>query len=326
MCSSDLRVSTRLQLALAGVSVLAVLAFAVSVILRAGDSNSLGPFRVAAAADGWSGLLYGLLYAILTFTGFEGAASLAEETDNPERSIPRAVLLSIGFVGAYYVIVAYAQAVGFGFDAASWASSGTPLLVLAAPERYGSRHLSLLIQLMVVLDVAAVGIGTTVTATRGLFGMARDRRLPEILATVDRRRGTPVVAISFVVLLGVVATVAVRASHGLLSRATADPVVLLPEWFPVFAWSAGLGGTCVVVVYAMVCVGGARRLWDTENRIRLLLATGAGLLASLGALWGSVYKAPPPTDTIPWVVAFWAALGVVLALGRKPRAGRRTGP
>ena len=48
--------------------------------------------------------MFGVLYGVLIFVGFETAANLAEETAEPKRSIPRAVLLSVVVVSVFYLI------------------------------------------------------------------------------------------------------------------------------------------------------------------------------------------------------------------------------
>src|SRR6516165_5287384 len=74
------RVSTRSQLVLALVSILVVTIFFISVIIKLGSANSIKPFNPSSAADGWSGIFFGMLYGVLMFVGFETAANLAEET------------------------------------------------------------------------------------------------------------------------------------------------------------------------------------------------------------------------------------------------------
>jgi hypothetical protein len=73
------RLSTRSQLALALVSMVVVLIFFITVIAKLGSANSLKPFNPSSAADGWSGIFFGVLYGVLVFVGFETAANLAEE-------------------------------------------------------------------------------------------------------------------------------------------------------------------------------------------------------------------------------------------------------
>ena len=49
--------------------------------------------------------------------------------------------------------------------------------------------------MVVLLDILAVGVGAAIASTRGVFAMARDRRLPGALAKVSAKYGTPAGAI-----------------------------------------------------------------------------------------------------------------------------------
>jgi amino acid transporter len=56
------------------------------------------------------------VFGFLSFGGFEGAASLGEETDDPGRNIPRAILIAVLAAGTFYVICMVAQSLGFGLS------------------------------------------------------------------------------------------------------------------------------------------------------------------------------------------------------------------
>ncbi len=77
------RISTRSQLALALVSIVVVGIFFIYVIIKLGSANSLKPFDPSSAADGWSGIIFGMLYGVLLFVGFETAANLADGDARP---------------------------------------------------------------------------------------------------------------------------------------------------------------------------------------------------------------------------------------------------
>ena len=299
------RLSTRSQLVLVVVSMLFILGFMIYVIAEA-PSLSGEPFNPGAAEQGSSGIFYGILYAILIFVGFETAANLAEETERPRRNIPLAIYFSLALVTAYYVVVAYAQAVGFELDPGAWVESVAPIFALASPDLYGSTTLSRIVQPIVILDIFAVGLGCSVAASRGIFALARDRRIPSAFARVDAQRGTPVVAIAFIALGGIVLVLLARLGGGVLSGE--------PEYFPLFAWLAAFGAFALVAVYGTVCLGGLRGLWDDESRVPLVIAVVLGTAGSLGALFGAIYKVPSPTSWVPWVVLAWTAAGVVLTL------------
>jgi amino acid transporter len=88
------RISVRSQLVLALISIVVVTIFFIVVIVKLGSANSLKPFNPSSAADGWSGIFFGVLYGILMFVGFETAANLAEETPKPHKHIPSAVMFT----------------------------------------------------------------------------------------------------------------------------------------------------------------------------------------------------------------------------------------
>ncbi len=321
------RISTRTQLALVLISAVVVLGFFIYVIAKGGaggDSNSIKPFLPSSADQGWSGILYGVLYGVLIFVGFETAANLGEETANPTRNIPRAIFLAIFVVGAFYLIAAYAQDIGFGLDAGKWAESIAvgPLFVLGSPDAFGSVNFDRLLEFIVILDIMAVGLGCGVATSRGVFALARDRRVPGALARVSARHGTPAGAIVFTVALCLAVPLWTRLGHGVLTReipGVPPNIALFPEYFPMFAWLAGFGSFALAVVYVVIALGGLRSLWEVENKALLAIAGVVGFAVAAGGIWGAIYKVPHPANKIPWAVLIIGVIGILLALAVKGR-------
>jgi amino acid transporter len=319
-------ISVRAQLALVLVSLVIVAAFSIYIIAKGGQGGNslstapLNPFSVSGLD-----LLYGVLYGINMFIGFESAANLAEETDDPKRHVPRAVMWSLGIVGAYYLLTAYAQAVGFGLDGEAWKNSIFPLQALASGDEFGSTGFGNFVAVIIILDIAAVAIGVGVAASRGIMSMARARRLPAALATIHPRFHTPVVAAALIGVVAVASILMVVLGDGVFSRATGEPGVLQPQWAPMFAWMAGFAGTGLALMYLTVSVAGARGLWHEVNRGKLLVAVTAGVVVSGGAVFGALYKAASPLNTIPWALAIWIILGVLWAFAVTRRGAGRAG-
>jgi amino acid transporter len=314
------RISTRVQLALVLFSASVVTIFLIYIIAKGGATgNSIKPF-LPSSAHGLGNIFYGVLYAILLFVGFESAANLAEETPNPKRYIPRAVLVAIGIVGIYLLVASYAEAIGFGLDPSKWAGSAAqgPLIVLAQPSNaggFGSSFLFDLMNILLILDIAAVGIGASVAATRLMFALARDRRIPGAMAAVSPRYGTPTATISFVVLVSVAEIVWVRLGHGVLSRnipGVPPDVAQFPQYFPLFNWLAGYGALSLVVIYAALALSALQGLRGKVNNASLLIAGLIGFVVSGGAIFASVYKVPSPFNSVPWIALGWAGIGVVI--------------
>src|SRR5215469_1554435 len=175
------RLSTRTQLALAMVSIIVVTVFFITVIVKLGSANSFKPFNPSSSADGWSGIFFGVLYGVLLFVGFETAANLAEETPNPRREIPIAVMTTAVIATAIYVLATYVEVAGFHYSLKTiLQASGAPLFALGAPAKaggYGGTWIDRMLELVVLFDMLAVAIGCAVSASRGIFAMARDRRV-----------------------------------------------------------------------------------------------------------------------------------------------------
>jgi amino acid transporter len=317
-------ISTRVQLTLALVSAAVVLVFFLYVILQA-DTQKIAAFSPTSAADGWGGILFGVVYGVLIFVGFETAANLAEETAEPQRSIPRAVTASVVLVAVFYVVAAYAQLAGFSFDIATFTSpdvaNAGPIFILASPSAaanpfgFGSTWILRLIELVVILDIAAVGLGAAVASTRGLFALARDRRIPGPIAAVSSRRGTPAGAIAFVEAVSLVMLFLAYNANGLFA-------LLAPlHYFAMFIWLSTFGGFALVVVYLAMSLGAFKGLADNPNRAGVIVASLVGVLLTAGAVFGGVWRVEGPLKLVPYAVLVWLVLGVVvtfLATGREP--------
>ena len=318
--SVKVRFSTRAQLVLVAISAAVVLGFSVWIIIKGGASgNSLKPFNPASSS--LKGILFGVVYGIALFIGFETAANLAEECETPKIAIPRALTFSIVASAGYFVVCAYAQAIGFGLNAKSWASSGAPLFVLSADPRFGSAGLSDIMVILVVLDGLAVTIGAWVATTRGLLQLARNRVLPAALGRTHARFGTPVPAAALVAVITIATVLIMHLTHGVFSTATANPKVSLPEYLPFWTWLATLGPCLFIVVYLAICVIGVWDLRNSGNRSLLIVAGSAGALVSIGGIFGLIYKAPSPLNWVAPVGLIWLLVGVAITVWLK-RTGR----
>ena len=172
------RISTRAQLFLALFSVAVVFCWAIYVILKGGsDGFSMRPFNPGESS--FSGITYGIVYAGLIFVGFESAANLGEETAHPKRNIPRAIFYSVVAATIFYVVLAWALLLAFGLDLAALFKNFPPLYAATSNPDFGGTRFGEFVQWLVVIDIAAVGLGTATSTMRGIFALARDDHLPE---------------------------------------------------------------------------------------------------------------------------------------------------
>ena len=318
------QISTRVQLTLALVSVAVVLTFFLSIIVRLGGDNDFGKaFDPNPSPDGFSGIMFGVLYGVLIFVGFETAANLAEETAEPKQSIPRAVLLSVVVVAIFYIIAAYVEVAGFGFDMSVITSpdvAGAPLFALGAPGgQFGSDFILKLLLVVVFLDMLAVYVGAAVASTRGVFAMARDRRLPKMMAGVSAKYGTPTGAIAFLmgVQLGLIA--ASEWWDGLFALEG------LPHYFSLFVWCSTFGGFALLVVYFLMSIGALAGIATDPEKVKLVIAAILGLADQRGGDLRLVLQGARRrrswlrcTRSVLFVVGLIVA---VLVKGRAPASG-----
>ena len=291
------RISTRSQLVLALISIIVVTVFFIFVIVKLGSANSFKPFKPSSSADGWAGIFFGVLYGVLLFVGFETAANLAEETPKPDKHVPTALMTTAGIATVFFVLAAYVEVAGFHYSLKTLtAAASAPLFALGAPKSaggYGGTWIDRLLELVVLFDMLAVAIGCAVSASRGIFAMARDRRIPGVLAVTSKRYNSPLGATIFLVGASVVTLLLDVYWTGLFA------LPATPHYFALFAWGSTFGGFALVVVYLLMAIGslrsfsGARRFWLLVSAVLAILITG-------GAIFGSFYKVTSPTILAPW--------------------------
>ncbi len=308
--------STRMQLTLALISITVVFAFSIFVIVQSGGIHHIPTgFSVGSSPHGIKGVLFGVLYGVLLFTGFETSANLAEETDKPERNIPRAVLTSVLVIAGFYIIGTFAQVAGFHFNlkALGGATAAGPLFVLAGPKASGGFAdvgIRRLVELVVIFDMIAVLIGCAVSASRGFFALARDRKMPSPLTKISRR-GTPLGASIFVLLAYAVVII-------LVAWTTSFALTGAPEYVSMFSWMSTFGGFAIAAIYLLIAVGAVRGLRHRGKSWALYLACLVGGVVTAAAIYGAIYKVTSPTVWAPYAALILLAIGL-LAAGLMPK-------
>jgi amino acid transporter len=135
------------------------------------------------------GVLSGAALVFFSFLGFENIANLAEEAKQPERDLPRAILLSLGIATTLYVLVALA-AVAL-LPAEQLVDSQAPL---ADAARQGSSKVAGALGGIALFATANTALVSMLVASRVIFGIAREGEIPKKLCALLPRRETPWVA------------------------------------------------------------------------------------------------------------------------------------
>ena len=166
-------------------------------------------------ADGVRPAFQGMIFCLLAFIGFEAAAPLGEETREPRRTIPRAVIWSAVLIGLFYVFNYYAATVFFGPDKMTGFytfNGGDPWGYMAEQVLPGIGGL-LIIFAILNSSLANANSGAT-AATRTLFAMGRVRLLPHWFAAVNPGTRAPVNAVHFQAITAIIIAVVLGVDPG----------------------------------------------------------------------------------------------------------------
>ncbi len=225
-------------------------------------------FEQSASVAGLSPAIMGILaasaLAFFAFIGFEDMVNLAEETRDPERNVPRAIIIALVLVSVIYAAVAYAATRAVPADVL--AASDRPLALVWQAWTGGS-----VVFLSAIAVAAALNgvLAQIVMAARVLFGLGREGGMFAVFHHTSERLGTPVLgsvlvggAVIVSAVLLPVATLAEISASVLLavfvlvniallrlkSRSPVLPQFAVPRavpWFGLFASLAALAASMV---------------------------------------------------------------------------------
>lgn len=186
---------------LATVGKVVVLAFLVAAGLWAMGGAPEGTFAGGMTPffpGGTSGLLQAMGVTFIALQGFDLVAAVGGEVRDPERNIPRAMLLSLGCALLIYLpllIVVSTVGVPAGADIRALSTADPETVVATAVREYLGDFGYTLVLVAAVLAMLSALYANLLAASRVALSMAQDRTLPRILARRHARFGTPVMAL-----------------------------------------------------------------------------------------------------------------------------------
>jgi amino acid transporter len=142
------------------------------------------------------GLIGAALLAVFAFIGFEALVNVAEELHEPQRTLPRAIFLTLALTTLLYVVVAWVAVVAV--PPAELAASTAPLAL--AFERLTGASPRVMSAIAVVATLNGI-IVQIILASRVMYGLARQGALPPALQEVSPVTRTPLLATAVTVVL-----------------------------------------------------------------------------------------------------------------------------
>jgi amino acid transporter len=315
----DVKVATRALLSFEGISVTLIVILIIVIFWKViagtapnGQTFTFKPF-VPASGVTVGAIAFASVFGLLSFGGFEGAAALGEETNNPRRNIPLAIACAVGFCGVFYVIVMFAQSLGFGIDAAgikAFSTSSAPLGDLS--KSYVGNGMEDAIDFGATLSAFASLLGCAAGASRILFALGRDGFVTRRLGDASPRTGSPANALAVVMLFGIAMAVGLRINGTNVVNA--------------FFYPGTAGVLAMLIAYFVIQIGAAKFLhWESREPRWRVIIIGLATAAIVYTFYKQVWPKPAyPYDVFPLLIAGWAAVGILVTLAF-PALTRRIG-
>jgi amino acid transporter len=305
----DVKTVARSLLTIEGASVSLIILLVVVIFFKLiagsapeGQTLTVKAFDVPSGISA-STVALAAVFGFLSFAGFEAAASMGEESINPRRDIPRALAIAVGAAAVFFIVVIYAQTVGFGVGTAgvkAFSGSESPLGDLSS--MYVGNWLADLIDFGATASAFAAGLGCLVAASRLLFALGRDGFVSTKLGKTSKGSGAPYVSLLVV--------------NSLALAGLAYMAIVGVESINAFFYPATIGALGLLVAYIAVSVAAIAsmvREADTPSALALVPALAIALLGYV--IYRNVYPAPEaPSNAFPYVVAAWVLIGCGIAL------------
>ncbi|MBU2851378.1 APC family permease [Acidithiobacillus ferrivorans] len=295
LCYKDIKFSSRLSV---GIEFLSVAIISVMLIM----SCSRHPAMIFDASQLMmhgatsKGMMEASVLAIFSFVGFESAVTLGKETKSPLTTIPRAVITSMLVAGAFFMFVAYTMVISYANKTTILGNDTAPLKTLVNGLGGGTDAV-FLIYLLASLSAFACVIASINAGARLLFSMGRYQFIHRSMGLVHAKHQTPHAAI----LISTALTIIV-------------PLLMLSQGAMNTYDIAGTVSTFgFITAYVLISIAAPVYLAKQKQlKVRNVIYAVIGIVAMLGAFFGSVYPVPSyPYNVLPYIYLAYLIVGLL---------------
>lgn len=189
-----IRESSRFNISLTSITIIGLL---IIIFLGVGSFGKVNYFEFPF---GIKGVFSAAALIFFAYIGFEDIVNVSEETKNPRKVIPKALFLAIAITSLLYIFTAISVV-----NLADWKDLGksTSPLALAASRALGDKAF-LLLSIIALFATAGTVLIVLIVTSRMVYGISREKSLPEFLALVHSRTRTPWLAVLFVMIFSMI--------------------------------------------------------------------------------------------------------------------------
>jgi amino acid transporter len=264
---------------------------------------------------------------VFAFLGFEQADQLAGEIKNPQRNLPRAIILAVLLAVAIYVLlqVVYIGALTPGLLSKGWAATANDPGLTSGPFAFVAGAVALgwlatLLRIDAVVSPFGTGLIYQTSTSRVGYGLARNRYFPQIFAKVDKR-GIPWVSLILAFLFGLLFLLPFPSWKSLVGLVTSASVLMYagaplslgafrgqvpdadrPYRLP---WAAVVAPVAFIIANLIIYWSGFEVLW----KLGIVLVVGYVLIGISMAF----DKQRPPLDwkSATWLPVYIIGMGII---------------
>src|SRR6201996_243696 len=318
ICFNEIRIITRALLTSEVIG--AILVTVLSIVILAKVIFSHGPggqtftinFLALPHGSGVSTIAKAAVYGFLAFAGFEGAAALGEETSNPKREIPRAIKTAVVVVGAFYLLTAASQSLGYGATAAGALKYGDGLPFTDLGQGYIGEWYGDILNFMATVSLFAISLGVASGGARVLSAQARAATGPRAGRASLSKTGAPAKALVVVIVVIAVNLIAEQLVGESVESATFSALQV--------------GTVLILVAYVMATIGAIRYLFFTDERKAPMWQVVIPILGGLFVcytIYRNVFIGPTGyLHSTPYIEVAYLLIGLVVVCVAPGLAGR----
>src|SRR6478735_5872088 len=312
----NIQLSSRVFAVLLTAEIAIVLVLDAVIVAQGGDHGlSNGIVNPSAIFSGSVGI--GLLFALISFVGFEATAIFRDEARTPERTIPRATYAALILIGVFYAVTSWALISGWGdAEAVQRATDSGSTFLADTAQRYIGLVGTDIITVLYFTSLFACILAFHTVASRYLFALSQRDVLPESLSRPHDRHGSPHSAslwISGVVAVSIIAAVVFKL----------DPAA---QFFLCIDTATTVGVIVLLIAtsVAVLVFFGRDRRGHSQWRVRIAPALGlVGLAIGLILIVANLKDLVGGSTVLGWVIVGLLVVAFVAGVVVGQRVGDR---
>ncbi|MDV7757297.1 APC family permease [Liquorilactobacillus mali] len=291
--------STKFAIILELFAVGALIVLTVAILIQGGDAGITA--RPLNPANGtFSGIGAGMIFALMSFAGFEGAATIAPRAKKPAKAITVAIFGSVAFAMIFYFIVSYTEIIGFGTaNIAKMQNSSAPLNYLSV--RYVGTWMAIFIDFASVTSYFACYFGALNAGAFMIQALSKEGYLMPWMSELKGAKKTPVHALDLITVLSLIFYAVIGIGMGVSAG-------------DYYNYLGTIGVIALLLVYVLVSVGTiAFFRKKSKNNILFLIVPIIAILVMVFPIYSNLWPIPAwPMNTFPYIVFIWLLIGILI--------------